>query len=106
MGKPYTLFEDLVSEAPIPARGILSQTLSNEAGVELILFALAAGERLSEHTSSRPAIMHFLSGEGDLAVAGDSYPAHAGTWVRMPPETRHAVVARSPMVMALYLLPG
>ena len=105
MTKPYTHFADLVAEAPIPARGILSQTLSNEAGIELVLFAFAAGEQLSEHTSARPAIIHILSGEGELTVAGDALPAGPGTWVRMAPETKHALVARSAMAMALYLLP-
>jgi quercetin dioxygenase-like cupin family protein len=105
LSKSYTAFADLVAEAPIPARGILSQTLSNDADIELVLFAFAAGERLSEHTSARPAIIHVLSGEGDLTVAGDSIPAAPGTWVRMRPDTKHALVARSSMVMALYLLP-
>ncbi len=105
MSKPYTAFADLVAEAPVPTRGILSQTLSDDAGVELVLFAFAAGERLSEHTSTRPAIMHVLSGEGELTIAGDTLPAVPGTWVRMPSDTRHALVARQPMVMALYLLP-
>lgn len=105
MSKPYTAFADLVAEAPAPARGILSQTLSDEGGIELVLFSFAAGERLSEHTSARPAIIHILSGEGDVTVAGDAFPAVPGTWVRMPRETKHALVARKPMVMALYLLP-
>jgi quercetin dioxygenase-like cupin family protein len=105
MTTPYTLFADLAGEAPIPARGILSQTLSNEGGIELLLFAFAAGEQLSEHTSARPAIIHVLAGEGELTVGGDAYPARPGTWVRMAPETKHSLAARTPMQMALYLLP-
>lgn len=100
-----TVFQDLVAEAPVPARGILSQTLSNEDGIELILFAFAAGEQLSEHTSARPAIIHILSGEADLTVGGVAYSAIPGTWVRMPAEAKHSVVARTGLVMALYLLP-
>ncbi len=96
---------DLVAEAPIPARGILSQTLSNANGIELVLFAFAAGEQLSEHTSARPAIIHILSGDGELRVGGDAHEARPNTWVRMAPDTKHALVARTPMVMALYLLP-
>ena len=99
------VYQDLVAEAPVPARGILSQTLSNEGGVELVLFAFAAGEQLSEHTAARPAIIHILSGEADLTLDAESYAAAAGTWARMPANTRHAIVARTPLVMALYLLP-
>ena len=102
---PATVFADLVAEAPVPARGILSQTLSNEDGIELVLFAFAPGEKLSEHTSARSAIIHILSGEGDLTVGADAYPAGPGTWVRMPADTKHSLVARTALVMALYLLP-
>src|SRR5450759_3629051 len=105
MTKPYTFFADLTTEAPIPARGILSQTLSNEDDIEFLLFALAAGEQLSEHTSARPAIIHIREGEGELTVGGDAYPARPGTWVRMDREVKHSLVARTPMLMALYLLP-
>lgn len=102
---PATVVRDLVAEAPIPQRGILSQTLSNEDGIELVLFAFAPGEQLSEHTSARPAIIHVLAGEADLTVGPDAFPATAGTWVRMPADTRHSVLARTALVMALYLLP-
>jgi quercetin dioxygenase-like cupin family protein len=100
-----TIFADLGAEAPIPARGIHSQTLSDADGVELILFAFAAGEQLSEHTSARPAIIHVLSGEADVTVGDEARAAGAGTWIRMAPNTRHSIVARTGLVMALYLLP-
>jgi len=100
-----TIFVDLADEAPLPRRGILSQTLSDADGVELVLFAFAAGERLSEHTSARPAIVHILEGEADVTVGGRAVDARAGTWFRMPARMPHSVVARTPLRMALYLLP-
>ena len=106
MSEKCKFFENLAEEAPVPARGILSRTLSDEGGVEFIMFGLAAGERLSEHTSSRPAIIHILEGEGDLTVDGDSHPARPGTWLRMAPRTPHSLEARTPLLMALYLLPS
>ncbi len=105
MTTSHAFFPNLTAEAPLPARGIHSQTLSDEAGVELVLFAFAAGERLSEHTSARPAIIHILSGEGDLTAGDDAWAANPGAWLRMAANTRHSVVARTPLVMALYLLP-
>lgn len=101
----YTFFPDLAAEASLPARGILSQTLSRADGVELVLFAMAAGEQLSEHTSARPAIVHVLSGEGELIVAGDRYRVQPGSWLRMGARTAHAVLAGDGLVFALYLLP-
>jgi quercetin dioxygenase-like cupin family protein len=105
MTTTHAFFPNLAAEAPVPARGIHSQTLSNEAGVELVMFAFAEGEQLSEHTSARPAIIHILSGEGDLTAGDDAWAAAPGSWLRMPANTRHSVLARTPMVMALYLLP-
>lgn len=101
----HAFFPNLAAEAPLPARGIHSQTLSNEGGVELVMFAFAAGEQLSEHTSARPAIIHILSGEGDLTAGDDAWAAAPGAWLRMAANTKHSVVARTPLVMALYLLP-
>jgi quercetin dioxygenase-like cupin family protein len=107
MNEPsYAFIPDLGAEASVPTRGIHSQTLSDADGVELVLFALAAGERLSEHTAARPAIVHVLSGEGDLAVAGDRHALSPGSWLRMTARTPHAIDARSDLVFALYLLPG
>ncbi|MBI3750814.1 MAG: cupin domain-containing protein [Chloroflexi bacterium] len=102
---PATIFADLAAEAPIPKRGIHSQTVSDADGVELVLFAFAAGERLSEHTSARPAIIHVLAGEALVTVGDDGREAGAGAWIRMAANTRHAIVARTGLVMALYLLP-
>ena len=105
-GPRYTLVRDLAAEATMPRRGIHSQTLSDEDDVELVLFALAAGERLSEHTAARPAIIHILSGEGELTADGDSIVAEPGTWLRMPTRMPHALIATTDLVFALYLLPG
>ncbi len=102
----YTFFPDLAAEETVPERGIHSQTLSRGGSVEVVMFGLAAGEELSEHTSSRPAIIHVLRGQGELSVAGDTHPAAPGTWLRMEAGARHAVVAGTDLVFALYLLPG
>jgi quercetin dioxygenase-like cupin family protein len=99
-----TVYPDLAAEAPIPARGILSQTLSNEGGVELVMFAFAAGEQLSPHTSARPAILHVLSGTATVTLGPDVHEAGPGFWARMPARVEHAIVATTPLVMALYLL--
>jgi quercetin dioxygenase-like cupin family protein len=97
-------FEDLASDAPPPA-GILSRTLHAGDGASLIHFGFAAGEELSEHTSSRTAVIHVLSGEFEMVVAGEPIAGRAGTWVRMPPDTAHSLRARVPATMLLTLLP-
>ena len=102
----YTFIPDLLDEATVPRRGIHSHTLSDHDGVELVLFALAAGERLSEHTAARPAIVQVLAGSGSLTVAGDDHALVPGSWLRMATRTPHALVATTDLVFALYLLPA
>jgi quercetin dioxygenase-like cupin family protein len=104
-GMSYQFFTDLAAQAEAPTRGILSLTLSDEGGVELVLFGMAAGERLSEHTAARPAIVHVLSGSGELTVDGEQQQLAPGAWLRMATGTPHAIVATAPLVFALYLLP-
>lgn len=102
---PYAFYPDLVGEASIPARGIHSQTLSSEGGVELILFAFAAGEGLAEHAAARPAIIHVLAGEAEVTLGDDRLDAGPGAWARLPARLPHAILARTPLILALYLLP-
>jgi quercetin dioxygenase-like cupin family protein len=105
MTDQYTFFPDLADEAAAVKRGIHSQTITKGDGVEVLLFTLAPGEQLSEHTSARPAIVHVLRGTGQLTVAEDPYPLAPGAWLRMAAGTKHAVVAESDLTFALYLLP-
>ena len=104
--RTYAFFPHLVGEAPIPARGIHSQTLSSAGDVELVLFAFAAGEGLAEHTAARPAILHVLAGEAEITLGDDRLDARPGSWARMPARLPHAILARTPLVLALYLLPA
>lgn len=103
--KQHQFIDNLIGEAPIPARGILSQTLSDEDGIRLVVFSFAAGEELSEHTAARPAIVHILAGEAEVVADGDTHRAGPGSWLRMAVGTPHAIRATTGMVMALYLLP-
>jgi quercetin dioxygenase-like cupin family protein len=105
MPDAYTFIPSLADEAAEVERGIHSQTLARGDGVEVVLFSLAPGEELSEHTSARPAIVHVLRGSGRLTVAGDEHPLASGAWLRMASGTAHAIVAESALTFALYLLP-
>jgi quercetin dioxygenase-like cupin family protein len=106
MPDPVLFFADLAAEAPSVPRGIHSQTLYDGADLRLVLFAFAPGEELSEHTAARPAVVHVLDGEGDAIVGGASHPLAPGTWFRMPARMAHSIRARTPLRLALYLLPA
>ena len=101
---PYTHVGDLAKEAQPPDKGILSRTLYTDDRLKTVLFGFAQGEELSEHTASMPAVIHFLQGEAKLTLGDDVIDAKPGTWVHMPTGQRHAIQARTPVVMLLLLL--
>lgn len=103
--KPYFLIDDLASQLPeIPPDSIVSRTFFSDDQTKVILFGFAAGQELSEHTASKPAILHFLSGEAQLTLGKDSYDARPGTWAHMPAQLPHSILARTPVTMLLMLV--
>ena len=104
MSAQYVHFSDLAREAEPPENGILSRTLFDDDEIKAVVFGFGQGEELSEHTASRPAILHFVRGEASLSLGDDKIGAAAGTWVHMPAELKHSVRATTPMVMLLLLV--
>jgi quercetin dioxygenase-like cupin family protein len=90
----------------IPADSIVSRTLFSDDQVKAVLFGFAAGQELSEHTASTPAILHILEGQATLTLGDQTQAAGPGTWVHMPARLPHALVAQTPVVMLLLLLRG
>lgn len=101
---PHTYLADLLKVQDVPEKGTLSRTLQQDAHSKVVLFSFAAGEELSEHTASLPAIMHFLSGRARVTVGQDACAAGPGTWIHMPPHTKHSIRAETPLVMLLTLI--
>lgn len=102
----FTIIEDPLKQQPIPDEGILTRQLYEDAAARVVLFTFSKGQRLSEHTASSPALLHFLSGEATLTLGRNSFEVRSGAWVRMDPGLPHAIVTRSPVVMLLVLLKG
>lgn len=100
----YTWLELLNAAPAIPADGILSRTLSDDARMKVVWFGFGVGQELSEHTASMPAVIQILSGEAQVSVGGDMHEARPGSWVHMPAHMPHSVRARTPLILLLLLL--
>lgn len=100
----YGLIGNLGAEVEVPKGGILSRTVHEDERLTLTVFAFDTGQELTEHTSSRAAIIEVLSGEAEIDLDGESVIAGPGAWISMPPGMRHALRARTPFIMALTLL--
>lgn len=92
----------LVSE--IGDESIVSRTVYKDGGVRAILFGFAPGEVLSEHTSSYPAILHFLEGKAAVTLGEELIAAGPGTWVHMPAHLPHSIEAETMVKMLLLML--
>lgn len=100
----FTIVQDLRTQQPVPNDGILTRQLYEDEALRAVLFTFSAGQRLSEHTASSPAVLHFVTGEATVTLGKQSFDAHPGTWVRMDPGLQHSVVTKSPVTMLLLLL--
>ena len=99
----YTHVHNLADQE-IPTDGILSRTLHNDDQVKVVLFAFSAGQELSEHTASMPAVIQVIKGQAQVTLGDDVLEANAGFWVHMPAQLRHRIQARTPLVLLLLLL--
>jgi len=103
----YTFVQDVRTPTPdVPPDSILSRTVYADDQIKVTAFTFASGQELSEHTASRPAILHFLEGEALLTLGGDEKRATAGSWVYMPANLVHGIRAETPVSMLLLLLKG
>lgn len=101
----YLFLENLPELLPeVPADSIVSRSLYKDKRINVTLFAFAAGQELTEHTSARPATLQFLQGEADLTLGEERHQVKPGAWVYMAPNLPHSIVAKTPLVMLLTLI--
>ncbi|NOZ79841.1 MAG: cupin domain-containing protein [Acidobacteria bacterium] len=93
----------LVDYAP---EAIVSRTLVKTGGGSVSIFAFAAGQELSEHTSPFNAVVQVLDGRAQLVIGGETVEASAGEAVLMPADVPHAVRAPERFKMLLVMLRG
>ncbi len=84
--------------------GIVSRALLSTPELRVTLFGFAAGQELTEHTSTSRAIIQVLSGSSSWTVAGEPRLLTTGALLHLPPGTPHAVRAEEPFSMLLILV--
>ena len=101
----YTLIENLEEKIPeIPENSIISQTFLDNSQMKVILFGFSPGQELSEHTASMPAILHFIKGKAAITLGDVKSDAQTNSWIYMPPNLPHSIVAETELIMLLLLL--
>lgn len=85
----------LRDELPIPTEATTSRVVVNNEVLRVVVFAMDAGQELTEHTSTRAVTVQLLEGELDMTVGDRQHSLGAGDVVYLAPNERHALVARS-----------
>jgi nitric oxide dioxygenase len=101
-GKEGT-YVDLESMIEFPRDGIVSKTILKNTGKDITLFCMSQGQLMSSHTSSYPAIIHVLQGNGEVKLAKKKYEAKPNAWFYMPANLPHAIRAAENLVFLLTL---
>jgi quercetin dioxygenase-like cupin family protein len=102
---PPTIIENLEATLPdIPTDGIVSRVLHSDDRIRVTVFAFDGGQELTEHTSTRPAILQVLRGDARIGLGDDTAAATAGSWIHLPANLRHSVKAETPLILLLTLL--
>lgn len=83
------------------AHGIVSQALLTAPGLRVTRLHFAAGQELSEHTSSARALVQVLAGSGTFTFDGQPHRLTSGDLLHLPPKLPHAVHATEAMAILL-----
>ena len=104
MSGEYAYIPDVSEAIEIPREGILTKTHFEDESVKVVLFGFSKGQELTEHTSSKAAMLCFVRGQGVLQLGSDEKSVGPGTWAYMPPHLPHTIKAESDLAMLLVLM--
>jgi quercetin dioxygenase-like cupin family protein len=86
-----------------PADGVLSKVLFKDKNCQYTLFCLAADTNISEHTSTRNAVINVIEGRGILTLEGQDIQLEPGMFVFMKAHAPHALKAEQNLAFLLTL---
>jgi quercetin dioxygenase-like cupin family protein len=97
---------ELRKEIEFPQQGLVTKSLHDDADVKVVLFAFAAGHELASHTAPAPVTLYFVEGEAELTIAGETRMMQPGGFAYLEPHVTHAILAKTPLIMALVMIKG
>ncbi|MEA5453023.1 cupin domain-containing protein [Leptolyngbya sp. CCNP1308] len=96
-------FTRLQDHIEYPQAGVLSKVLLQDSACQYTLFCLAADTEISEHTSTRNAVVQCLEGQGVLTLEGKEIALEPGVFIVMPANAPHALKAIANLAFLLTL---
>jgi quercetin dioxygenase-like cupin family protein len=83
---------------------VVSKTLTQNAALNITLFAFAKGEEISTHESKGDAFVTCLDGVGEITIDGVKYELTEGQSIVMPANHPHAVYGKEKFKMLLVVV--
>jgi quercetin dioxygenase-like cupin family protein len=96
-------FQNLLVACPIVSGATVSKALLNLPEGKVIVFAMDAGQELSEHRAPYVAAVQVLDGRLRFGIDGVQREMAAHDWLLMPKDAAHAVLALEPTRFLLTL---
>lgn len=89
-------FLDLLAACPVVSGAIVSKPLLNRPEGRVVIFAMDAGQEMSEHRTPFLTTVHVLDGRVRFAVGADEREMTANHWLLMPYDAPHRLKAIEP----------
>jgi quercetin dioxygenase-like cupin family protein len=99
-----SLFHIDPSPTPLGENRILSETTLSNSSIKVVSFTFSSGQELSEHTATKPALIHQVSGSCRWGLGEDMHDAKLGDWAFLPPHLKHSIFANEDAKVLLLLL--
>ncbi len=93
--------KDLIAYQPA---AVVSREILRQKTGSVTLFALAAGEQLSEHTAPFDALVFVLEGNLEVTISHQPHSLQAGEMIIMPAHQPHALRALNQTKMMLVMI--
>ncbi len=94
---------NLLEACPIVAGATVSKPLVNTPIGKVIVFAMDAGQELSEHRAPFLATVQVVDGLLSLRVGAQEREMGPGDWLLLPPDAPHGLVSLKPTRFVLVL---
>jgi len=76
-----------------PAGGILSKEVVRSDKMDVTLFCMAAGKKISDHTSKKQGFVYVVEGDGIFTLEGKEILMRPGVFIFMEENAVHALEA-------------
>lgn len=100
---PAVRSHDLEKMMEFPREGVFSKVLIKTALSNHTLMCLAGNSEISDHTSTREAVVCVLKGRGEFILEGEKIPLKPGVFIHMPANAVHSLSASEDLAILLSL---